>query len=179
MIQSIDQELLEKIAQGDRSSLEEIHNTYYAAIRRFIYFRVSNNQIAEDLTSAIFLRFFEYVSRGNAIDHVRGFLFRSAKNELANFYRDRKAIVDIDEVFTDEIALEMDVDKEIDLQLDAEQALTVIQKLKDEWRDVMLMRFMEELDYEEIANIIGKSQGAIRVIIHRALKELRDSMESS
>lgn len=178
-IQTIDQSVLEKIASGDRKALEEIHTTYYPEIRRFIYFRVdSNQQLAEDLASAIFLRFFEYIARGNTVDHIRGFLFRSAKNELSNYYRDRKVAVDIDEVVMDEIADSTDIEGNFDFQLDLQQAQLAIQKLKDEWKDVIIMRFIGDLDYVEIAKITGKSEGAVRVVIHRALKQIREGIAS-
>lgn len=177
MIEAIDEQSLKRIAGGDTSIFEHIYSSYYPEIRRFIYFRVSNDQLSEDLTSGIFLRFFEYVTRGNVINHVRGFLFRSAKNEIANYYRDRKEVVDIEEIITDEIAEETNISDILDFQIDMEKAIAAIQKIKSEWRDLILMRFLKDLEYNEIAKITGKSEVSIRVTIHRAVKELREILK--
>jgi len=173
-IQTIDHDLLEKIANGDKKIFEEIHLTYYPEIRRFIYFRVGlNEQLAEDLASAVFLQFFEYISRGNAVDHVRGFLYRSTKNHLSNYFRETHEIVDINDPVAHETSDEFDLEEFVDIKMDTETALSILPEIKAELRDVIIMRYLKDLEYEEIARICEKTVENVRVMVNRGLKEIR------
>lgn len=173
----IDRTILNKIVRGDRSPLQKVYEAYFAEIRRFIYFRVTNHHLAEDLVGSVFLKTMEYILRENTIDNIRAFLYRVARNEIAMHFRDRKMTLDLEDVPESSYAQDNDIEKDIDIGFDVANVTQILEALREDWRELVILRYLEDRSYEEISSILGKSQGAIRVILHRAIKEIQRIMK--
>ncbi|MBU1130582.1 sigma-70 family RNA polymerase sigma factor [Patescibacteria group bacterium] len=163
--------LILKASQGNEDSFGLLFDKYSKKIYRFIYYKVSIKEVAEDLTSQCFLKAWEQVYSGIKIKHFQAFCYQIARNLVIDYYRSREKeelplIYQIEQ--KDPGKLQFNPDKNLDLQ----QLEKVLLNLNSEIREIVTLRFIEDLSIKEIAKIVDKSPSNIRVILHRALKEL-------
>ncbi|HOX60962.1 MAG TPA: RNA polymerase sigma factor [Candidatus Magasanikbacteria bacterium] len=163
----------------DKDAFAVLYDLYAPKIFRFVYFKINNREEAEDLTSEVFLKVWHYLmSESNA--EVRSFsalVYRMARNAVVDKYRERSRHQEVSiEQGVPETDLVSDVDqiREIDNKTDALHLVRHLNKLKQEYRDVITLRFMDELTFSEMAMIMGKSQLTVRVTLHRAIKKLSE-----
>lgn len=165
--------LLLKAGQGEAESFGILFDRYSSKIFRFIYYKVSVKEVAEDLASQCFLKIWEHITSGGKIKQFQPFVYRVARNLVIDYYRTR-AREELPLIYQDE-AVESDSFKYVtDQNLDKAELEKILFKLNSEIREIVLLRFVEGLSIKEIAKIVDKSAGNIRVIIHRALKELNN-----
>ncbi|MFA5022647.1 MAG: RNA polymerase sigma factor [Patescibacteria group bacterium] len=170
--------LLLRLKKKDPEAFAQVYDLYVTPIYRFIYFKVSSRQDAEDLTSEVFLKIWQYVTETDeVIENLRALLYRSARNLVIDFYR-RNAKRDY---VQDEEILDLIQDEKqqslltkVDLEIEMKNVELILRKLKDEYREIIILRFVEELSINEIAEVLGKSKGSVRVILHRALKVVKE-----
>ncbi len=165
----------------DPEAFGQLYHTYIDRIYRFIYFKVSNKEEAEDVTSEVFLKTWHYLT-GKELKEVTSFsglIYKVARNCLVDFYRVKSQRQELPL----ESALELGVhDKryhDIALKQEAAQILQVVAKLKREYQEVILLKYIEELSVGEIAIILDKSPTNIRVTLHRALKVVKELLRTS
>lgn len=179
----------------------EIYDLYVDSIYRFVYFKVSSREEAQDLTSEVFLKAWQYLagplrpprfgeaSQGSSeageaekINNIRAFLYQIARNTVIDFYRKRsqKNVTYINSMAPEEA--ERIEDKSINIlekvKLDSkiEEIKKALEGIKDEYREILILRFIEEMGVGEIADILGKSKNNVRVLIFRALKATKEIM---
>ncbi len=151
--------------------LMENYNELIDQIFRFIYFKTSNKEIAEDLASECFLSTVRYLKE-NEVQNLRAFLFKTARNKVIDYYRQKNRVI-----YSDEMVLANERSSGKDDILDRQDAKMIVEKLrllKDDDREILTLRYIEDLSTKEIADIIGKSQIAARVQIFRALKKAKE-----
>lgn len=173
--------LIRGAKRGEAGCFNELYSHYLAPIYRFIYMKVTNREEAEDLTHEVFLSAWQNMARYRS----RGFPFSSwlyqiARNRVIDFYRLKKKFVDLEEADTDADPIEIKdvLESAIDNDLSLDEVRLAIQNLHPDQQDVILMRFMEDMPYETIASTMDKSEGAVRLIQHRALKSLREILKT-
>lgn len=158
-----------------------IYNIYVEHIYRFIYVKVSSRQIAEDLTSEVFLRAWKkmWQKEDKVIQDPKAYFYKSARNAVIDFYRTNKKEDNLSDVNNREIE---DIGQNIEEQAKKESDLMIIQKgltnLKPEYQDVIIWRYVNDLSIEEISKVLNKSKGVVRVRLHRAMKQLKDELSS-
>ena len=172
-----DTPLVLRAIERDQDAFGELYDRHVVRVYRHIYYMVGNAAEAEDLTAQTFLRAWEAIPRYQ----VRGapfvsWLLRIAHNLGVSHLRSKREVSQIHEGILDD---KMHRDPESSYQQTAEEELVreAIMLLREEQRQVIILRFIEDLDYREVAEIIGKSVAAIRVIQHRALNSLRKQMK--
>lgn len=170
--------LLIRLKKKDPDAYAEIYDLYVTPIYRFIYFKVPTKQDAEDLTSDVFLKIWQYITEtDHQIDNLRALLYRTARNLVIDSYR-KKASRDVNQ--DGELLSLVEDEKQQSLLVNVETKLEmknmekILRKMKDEYREVLMLRYLEELSIGEIANVLEKSKGSVRVSLHRALKVARD-----
>lgn len=166
--------MLIQLKKKDPEAFARVYDIYVTPIYRFIYFKVSSQQDAEDLTSEVFLKVWQYITETEEnIENLRALLYRSARNLVIDFYRRsaKKDIAQDVEVLAnipDENQQRLLI--EIETKLDMHKIEAALRQMKDEYREVIILRYIDELSISEIADILHKSKGSIRVLLHRALK---------
>lgn len=172
-----DTSLVLRAIQRDQEAFGELYDRHVVRVYRHIYYMVGSAPEAEDLAAQTFLRAWEAIDRYQ----VRGapfvsWLLRIAHNLGVSHLRARRETSQIHDGIVDD---KMRRDPESAYQQTAEEELVreAILRLREEQRQVIILRFIEDLDYREVAEIIGKSVAAIRVIQHRALNSLRKQMK--
>ena len=154
-----------------------IYDQYIDKIYRFVYLKVSSEEIAEDITSKVFLKGWESYSKNSSIQNMNAFLYQIARNAVTDHYREsgRTKLVS-----TDSLAEFADAgtnlhDKAV-LSADIREMKSVLQNLKKDYQDIIMLHYLEDMSIQEISNIVNKPQVTVRVMLHRGLKALKDEL---
>lgn len=158
--------------QGDRDAFACLYDTYLARIHRYIYFRVVDHELAEDITSLVFLRGWEKLRTYQpGKSPFAAWLYRIAHNAVIDHYRTRKAVISLEEL-TAELSYADEVDEKIELHAWSQKLLEAMKELTDVQQQVLILRFSYGCSTLEIARRLDKPEGAIRALQMRALKRL-------
>lgn len=176
-----DRKLKERIKNKDQKAFEELYNQNADDIYRFIFFKIGKKEEANDLSSLSFLKTWEYIQKNPLKkETLRALLYKITRNVIVDYYRsNRQENISLDDkenkidVVDEEINIELEVSTQIDYELLSQKMM----KIKNEYREIVVMRYINELSLDEIAEITGKKKMNIRVLLHRALKALKDIME--
>ena len=167
--------LLARIQSGDETAFVETYELFAPKLYRHALFRTSSPQVAEDVMSETFVRAWEMVrERAKEIRHLKAFLYRVADNLIIDHYRkNARAALPIGEDLEQTLASPGDPDGEVDQLLAGERMRVHLARLKPETRDLLVMRYVDDLPIEHIAERVGKKKNAVYVALHRAVKELK------
>ena len=169
----------------DKARLDRDFAALYKAHLRdvysYAYYRVGNHHDAEDLTEQTFLqayRHFERAQRESQGRPLRPWLIRIAHNLAANYYRDRsrRPQTPIDDA--PPIAATHTTEALVEDRDDLKRILECVQKLPDDRREALIMRFALGMDNREIARALGRTDGATKVLLHRAIRQLEELVKS-
>ena len=163
-------------AQLDRE-FSDLYREHLRDVYSYAYYRVGNHHDAEDLTEQTFLqayRHFERALRESDGRPLRPWLIRIAHNLAANFYRDRsrKPQTPIDDTTT--LSAPHTTEALVEGRDELARILEGVKELPDDRREALIMRFALGMDNREIARAMGRSDGATKVLIHRAIKQLEE-----
>ena len=160
----------------DSDAFAELYDAYIEKMYRFISFKVGNRHTAEDLTSDLFLKLWEYLTTGKQqdIQSLNGLIYRMARNLVIDHYRKHAAIQEcaVEDIL--HLSDGVDVAEQVHLDIEVASILAHVRDLKQEYQEVILLRYIEELSIKEIAEVMQKKRGTVRVTLHRATKTLQD-----
>ncbi len=168
--------LVAKAKLGQEEAFGSIYNLYFEKIYRFIYYRVSHKEIAEDLAEEVFLKAFSKLSSIQNNESFEGWLYQIARNKVIDYYRDKKELVNIDEV-ENTLTYDSNILDVLELQENQKILLELLKELAPDQQMVIKMKFLEDLDNDKISQVMKKKEGAIRVIQHRAITKLQELMK--
>jgi RNA polymerase sigma-70 factor, ECF subfamily len=176
-----DKKLFFRIKKKDKNAFIEAYDSYADDIYRFAYFKIGSSEEAKDLTSAVFLKVWNY-AQSNGLDEsksLRAFIYKTARHLIIDHYRQlREAETRLDDgqnSLTEMLADEtQDLAHQAEVLSDMGLVKAGLEKLKDEYREMILLRFVDELSFGEIAEVTGKTSGSVRVQTFRALQALKD-----
>ncbi|MBU1164164.1 RNA polymerase sigma factor [Patescibacteria group bacterium] len=175
--------LLVRAQNGDSEAFGEIYDLYVDKIYRFIFFKVSNHETAEDLCAEVFLKTWQYMNEPDKreVSNLNALLYQSARNIVIDYYRtsQREILADTESLKLVEDSRQQSFLEKVAISSEIENIEAHLRKLKDEFREVLILKFVDELSNKEISKILDKSNGATRVLIHRALKVLKDTIDES
>jgi len=171
-----DQMLVERARGGDREAFGELYDRHVMPVYRHVYCMVNDRQLAEDLTAQTFLQALQaiacYEERGLPF---RAWLLRIARNLAINHWRAQRNHNSSRNHGSERAILSPEVFCEAKLR--EEEAWRGVHSLGGDQRQVIILRFVDGLSYPEVAQVLGKSIGAVRVIQYRALSALRRALE--
>ncbi|MFA5076237.1 MAG: RNA polymerase sigma factor [Patescibacteria group bacterium] len=173
-----------KLKTKDPEVFGQFYDLYVSKIYRFIFYKVSSAEEAEDLTSEVFLKIWQHLADNKKIDHLNAFVYQVARNLVVDHYRQKSQQKIVREDDNQEMLEQIPdhrlaVDQQLDLQADAEVLEKAIRKLKDEYREIIILRYLDGLSTGEVARVTNKTKGNVRVLAYRAIKALKDIIESS
>lgn len=165
--------LLEQVRRGERAALAQVYDMYAPAIYRYLVRRTDNKRVAEDLTGVVFLKMLDAVQKQQAwTDTFVGWLFRIAHNAVVDYFRrSGRRTEDELEDWLESHAETPEWVAERSTRLTRIHA--ALNALTADQAQVILLRFGEELSHQEVAEMMGKSEGAIKLLQHRAIHALR------
>jgi RNA polymerase sigma-70 factor (ECF subfamily) len=159
----------------------EIYRAHLRDVYSYSYYRVGNHHDAEDLTEQTFLqayRHFERALREADGRPLRPWLIRIAHNLAANFYRDRSRRPESAIEDAGFISAPHTTESLVEGREELGAILAGVQRLPDERREALIMRFALGMDNREIARALGKTDGATKVLLHRAIRQLKGLVET-
>ena len=151
-------------------------------IHSFIYFKVPSVEQAEDLTSETFLKAWQYLKENRQVQSIQALLYSIARTTVIDHYRKVQAEQGGDQPLEDgrgNIMTDIGSDKllhDIVTVHDADQVIAKLKGLKDEYREVIVLKYLDELSSNEIAGVLGKSATNVRVLLHRAMRALTEAI---
>src|SRR4051812_17211859 len=168
----------------DKASLDEAFSQLYRAHLRdvysYSYYRVGNHHDAEDLTEQAFLQAYRHFQRARRESDgrpLRPWLIRIAHNLASNYHRDRsrrpEAALDAVEPPSHPHGTERVVEGREELR----NLMSKLDELSEDRREALIMRFALDMSNREIARALGRTEGATKVLIHRAIKQLEESLK--
>lgn len=162
--------------RGETSAFGEIYDILVDDLYRYVYSKVRDVD-REDVCSDVFLKVWENIGRYEAQKNVsfRSWFFTVARNVVIDHYRKRRDTLEIDEALqVADISVESSPSRGVNQELDREYLLSLLGRLKEEYRQAVTLKYLNECSNAEIAQIMGKSETAIRILVHRGLKQLHE-----
>jgi RNA polymerase sigma-70 factor (ECF subfamily) len=169
--------LVKKSQSGDGESFGELYDIFLPRIYRYVYFRVHDAE-SEDITEEIFLRAWEKINKYSPREGASfsAWLFKLASNSVADHYRQRKEHFEIPEYFPDESRLG-NPKQQAEGELDLARLKQALKKLPEKYQQVLVLRYINDLSHKEIAKILKKSEGAVRILVFRGLGLMRTVLQ--
>ncbi len=171
------QALLDRASECDQAALTALYDQYAERIYGYIYHRVGQVELTEDLTGQVFMRMLEAIHAGRPWQtSFSGWLYRIAHNLVIDHYRrrGRAIMVDIDGVTAP--SPHGEPQPSVEATLDSEQLRQALRLVTEEQAQVICLRFLEDYSIAETAEIMGKTEGAIKALQYRAMIALRRVM---
>jgi RNA polymerase sigma-70 factor (ECF subfamily) len=181
----IDSYLLFRIrTKRDPEAFARIYDRYVEAIFRFAILKLPSREEAQDVTAETFTRAWQYVSQNAEIGNIRAILYRIARNLIADHYRKQHGVLSLEAVTSSPDSTSSRIEEPgdrgreqvlVEARADLALVLRQLERLKEDYRDVLTLRLVDGLPFSVIAEVLEKTPGNVRVIYHRALKALHDT----
>ncbi|MEK7114592.1 MAG: sigma-70 family RNA polymerase sigma factor [Patescibacteria group bacterium] len=170
-----EKQLIEQAIRGEASAFGLLYDRYQPQIYRFIYLKVSHREEAEDLTHQVFLKSWQTISGYE----FQGFpfsswLYRIARNQVIDYYRVKKNNLNLEEISESKIDdSSIGIIAILDDNSDVKKIKEAIKQLSPGHQDVIILRFIEELSLKETASALKKTEIAVKLLQHRAIKNIK------
>lgn len=164
--------LLKEIRSGETAAFGKLYDLYFVKIYRFIYYRVSHKETAEDLAEEVFLKVHTRLSSLSEDGAFEGWLYQIARNLVIDYYRKQKMTVALEDV-ENTLEYESNIIDVLNLEQQQKTLLRMLKFLSSDEQALLKMKFFENLENSAIAAILDKTEGAIRVMQHRAISKLQ------
>jgi len=178
-----EKEILKRVKNGRNEAFGELYDIYAPKIYRFVRLRVDSQETAQDLTSESFLRIWRHLQKQKKIrERFRSLLYKIARNLVIDFYRSKSVKEILIEDNLEEVSSIEDNGRSNDLALrreDVREVRRALIQINPNYQDVISWYYLDELSVFEIAEILEKKEGTVRVLIHRALESLKKAMEEN
>jgi len=171
----VDEQVSEKSKAQLDAEFSDLYRAHLRDVYSYAYYRIGDHHDAEDLTEQTFLQAYRHFERAQKESNgrpLRPWLIRIAHNLAANLYRDRsrKPASPIDE--TGELTALHTTEQLVEGRDELSRVLEGVKQLPDDRREALIMRFALGMDNREIARAMDRTDGATKVLIHRAIKQL-------
>ncbi len=165
----------------DEKQFLSLYDQHVGKIYRYIFFRVCSEELAQDLTSEVFLKSWQNLSGSSAkkLDNPRAFFYQVARNCVADYYRQKdKSPLSLEEIADAAITDKSEaVSDKTMRELEMEEVMSALTKINQDYREVIVWRYLDEMEIKEISDILKRSEGAVRVLISRALASLKEAIK--
>jgi len=173
--------LLFRAKNKDPEAFAEVYDIYVDRIYRFVFFKVNRPEEAQDITSEVFLKTWQYIIDGKEIKNLNALFYKIARNLVIDHYRKAsQKDISLEGLKASETELRDLTDNQInkiEVKLEIDKIEEKLMGLKDEYREIIILRYIEGLSINEIADIVEKRKGAVRVILYRALNTLKELLK--
>jgi RNA polymerase sigma-70 factor (ECF subfamily) len=172
-----EEQLIRSAVGGDSSAFGSLYDRYQPAIYRFIVVKVGSREEAEDITHHVFLSAWQKVGTYKHQGHpFSSWLYQIARNMVIDHYRSKRDDISLDKLDPESSIIPAVAQSDLSMKLQLEKVHAAIKELKPDYQDVIILRFVEDLPLKETAAILKKSEGAVKLAQHRAIKELKKKL---
>jgi RNA polymerase sigma-70 factor (ECF subfamily) len=160
-----------------QKKFSQIYNQCIDKIYRFVFLKVNSQEIAEDLTSETFFRGWKtFKNQEREINNPPAFLYQIARNLVVDFYREKGKVQLIPAEYVNIDDPSSNLEQKSLLSSDIEGVKQALGKLKEDHQNLVIWHYLDDLSIPEIAKIVEKPEGTVRVTLHRALKSLKKEL---
>jgi RNA polymerase sigma-70 factor (ECF subfamily) len=174
-----DAALLDRASSGDRRAFGQLYERYRHQIYRYVYYRISPPDEAEDVTESVFLKVWQTLPRLESeqrpVRHFRAWLYRIAHNAVVDYHRNPQDVVSLDKAGSLQDPAPMP-EFAAQSRQESQNLRAAIARLEPKLQQVLTCRFINQLSHNETASIMGINEGHVRVLQHRALKKMAEIM---
>ncbi len=172
-----DKRLVKDAVRGDSSAFGSLYDRYQAMIYRFVFVKVGRREDAEDITHQVFMAAWQSIRGYKDLGHpFSSWLYQIARNMVVDHYRARKSETSLEKMDPDYFVVPASAQFDLATKLEIERVRAAIAALKPDYQDVIIMRFIEDLPLRDVARAMDRTEGAIKLMQHRAIKELKKSL---
>ena len=166
--------LLHRIrTRKDTGAYAEIYDAYADRISRFVRLKVRTESDTEELQAEVFTKAWGYLC-DNQVGNLNAYLYTVARGVIADFYRKRASrISTVELVDAQSVDDGTDIERETAMRGDLAEVKEALEGLSEEYREIIVMRFFDQMEPSEIAHVLGKTANNIRVTLHRATHALK------
>lgn len=172
--------LVARLKLKDAEAFGALYDMYVDRVYRFVYFKVGTPEEAQDLTSQTFLKIWQYALEGKvkASESFQALLYTTARHNVIDYYRSAKRTdVSVAAEQAEQIVDErQNPSRAVDTALDRAHIERHLAGIKSEYQEVIVLHYLNDVSIKEIATVLGKKAGTVRVTLHRALKALKENM---
>jgi len=161
-----------------KEQFSRIYDEYIKKIYRFVYLKVESEDIAQDITSEAFIKGWDKFKSGEEIKNMQAFLFQIARNLVIDHYREKGRVRTISNQELQIPDPRMAVARQSQISSDMAQVKLALSEINEDYQDLIVLRYLDELSIQEIAKVVGKSEGAVRVSLHRGMQDLKKRLEN-
>lgn len=159
-----------------KKKFAKLYDKNITKIYRYIFLKTSTVETAEDLASQVFVKVWKKLQTGQKIDNEQAYLFQIAKTQIADYYRQKSKYQIIS---TEAVAVpsqDTGLEEGQQLKWEISQAQDLLGQLKEDYQDILILRYIDGYNTSEIALMLNKTEANTRVLLHRALKALREKI---
>ena len=159
--------------QSRKNQFVNAYEEYSDAIFRHCYFRLSNRERAMEIMQEVFMKTWKSMEN-QKVKNIRALLYKIANNMVIDEYRKRKNTnLSLDKLHESGFTVSTTEHETIQKKIEGGDMLYILENIDEKYKEVTIMRYIDDLSPKEIAEIIGESENVISVRIHRALKKVR------
>lgn len=172
-------ELIGRAVGGDHAAFDQLYRSAYAPVYRFIYLRVKSKDDAEDITQDVFTKMLHARPQSTSESgSLLPYLFTVARNAVIDWSRKKRPLYDDDALATVADGA-VSAETQFDTDADIARVLVGLAKLSEAEEAVLTLRYLNGLTTKEVADLLGKSEEAIRQALSRGLRHLRSLLEGT
>jgi RNA polymerase sigma-70 factor (ECF subfamily) len=166
--------LIKDAVRGKSSAFGVLYDHYQPMIYRFVLVKVGRREDAEDITHQVFMSAWQKINTYRHLGHpFSSWLYQIARNQVVDHYRAKKNETSLEKMDPEYFVMPAVAMVDLSVKLEIEKVRTAITKLKPEYQDIVILRFIEDLPLKEVAHTLEKTEGAVKLMQHRAIKELK------
>jgi len=156
--------------------MDEIYKTYLSKIYRYVLYLVGDSDRAEDITQETFIKTWQFLPDfSKEKGTIQAILYRIARNLVIDYQR-KKKMVSLESAGGESIADSVNLVDDLADKDEMAEIRSTLLFLPKEDRELVVLRYFEDLSYKEVAEVSGSSEGAVRIRVHRALKTLKNEL---
>ena len=169
--------LFTRAQSGDTEAFAKLYEEFFTPIYRYVLFRVKHIPTAEDITQTVFLKIFRSLDTLTHNTYPKAYFFTVAQNTIIDHWKKKKDIVfdETNSIFT-QFKSDEDPSKDVDRMFTQDQIQQLLDEIDIKHSEILYLKFIEQLENKEIAELLGKKENAIRQMQCRALKAVRKHM---
>jgi RNA polymerase sigma-70 factor (ECF subfamily) len=169
-----DEALMRAVREGDLAKLGDLFDRYHRTLFEFLNRMTGSRELAQDLVQDVFLRILKYRASYRDDTRFEPWVFRIARNARADHYAKRQALLPLSDEALERPDAAAGPEGQLEQEDDSVRLRAALMRLGDDRRELIILARYQGMKLEAIAELLGIETGAVKVRIHRALKELRD-----
>jgi len=164
-----------------KEDFSQIYDQYIDKIYRFVFLKVDSQEVAQDITSETFLRFWQYLQNPqrknpNGIKNYQAFLYQIARNLVIDYYRQKGKFQIISPEKINVLDPNQNLEEKFAFKDDLEKIRLALKDLNDDYQNVIIWHYLDDLSISDVARMLNRTEQATRVLLFRALKALRNKL---